>query len=58
MANEWTDGIYDPARYNPGADGVTGAAFGVATMVILAALTLVILKKSGFRAMVAVGSRG
>lgn len=49
--------IYDPNTYNP--DGtVGGAAFGVATMVILAALALVILKKSGFRAMVAVGSGG
>lgn len=52
------DYAYDPMNYNPGADGVAGAAFGVAMMIAFATLTLIVLKKSGFRAMVAVGPRG
>lgn len=56
--NDWTDGVYNVADYNAGASGLAGAAFGVAAMVIFAALILIVLKKSGFRAMVAVGPRG
>lgn len=33
----------------------TGAAVGVAVMIVTAAVFLAVLKKSGFRAMVAVG---
>lgn len=55
---DWTDGVYNVSDYNAGASGIAGAAFGVAAMVVFAALILVVLKKSGFRAMVAVGPRG
>jgi hypothetical protein len=56
--SDWTDGVYNVSDYNAGAGGIAGAAFGVAVMVVFAALILVVLKKSGFRAMVAVGPRG
>lgn len=35
--------------------GARSAAFSVAMMIAFATLTLIVLKKSGFRAMVAVG---
>lgn len=36
-------------------DDARGAAIGVAVMIVTAAVFLAVLKKSGFRAMVAVG---
>lgn len=47
-------GMYDPTEYDYSG---RGAAVSVAMMVVFATLTLVVLKKSGFRAMVAVGPR-
>lgn len=43
----------DTVDFSP--DSATGAALSVAVMIVGAALFLTILKRSGFRAMVAVG---
>jgi|KBSMisStandDraft_5_1062788.scaffolds.fasta_scaffold02270_11 hypothetical protein len=47
------DGGYDPNTYDD--TDPKDAAVSVAVMIVMAAVVLTVLKKSGFRAMVAVG---
>lgn len=46
--------VYDPEVYDP-YPSVGSAAISVAVMIVAATLILTVMKKSGFRAMVAVG---
>lgn len=46
-ASHWDDNMY--------GNDASGAAIGVAVMVATAAVILAVMKKSGFKAMVAVG---
>lgn len=51
--DQFSHGAYDPDIYDDA--GVQGAAIYVGVMLVTAAVLLSIMKKSGFRAMVAVG---
>lgn len=49
------DDLQAPLDFNYDDGSAKGAAVSVAVMIVAAALFLTVLKKSGFRAMVAVG---
>lgn len=51
---DYSHGAYDPETYDPNGS-VQGAAIYVGVMIATAAILLALMKKSGLRAMVAVG---
>jgi hypothetical protein len=50
---DYSHGAYDPETYDQAS--AQGAAIYVGVMIALSAVFLAVMKKSGFRAMVAVG---